>query len=217
MLVVDDHVLVRAALVAALRAEGIGAVACTETTVPGITRFAAGLPPGLVLLDLDLGPDADGAPIDGTDAVAVLRQAGWAVLTCAGSAGHRLTRVAAAVAAGAIGHVAKTDSLDSLVATVVRAASGAAVMTERERRSWLELDRTERTAAKRRAALLARLTPRERRVLERLADGHRATDIAAESVVSVTTVRSQIRAILAKLEVNSQLEAAALLHGGYRG
>jgi DNA-binding NarL/FixJ family response regulator len=41
--------------------------------------------------------------------------------------------------------------------------------------------------------------------------GRRPATIAQEFVVSVATVRSQIRSILAKLEVSSQLEVAALV------
>jgi two-component system, NarL family, nitrate/nitrite response regulator NarL len=48
-------------------------------------------------------------------------------------------------------------------------------------------------------------------VLEMLAQGHRAVAIAEEFVVSLTTVRSQIQSILSKLDVNSQLEAVALI------
>lgn len=54
------------------------------------------------------------------------------------------------------------------------------------------------------------LTSREKYVLARLVDGHHADAIAEEAVVSITTVRSQIRSILTKLEVTSQLEAVAL-------
>ena len=59
---------------------------------------------------------------------------------------------------------------------------------------------------------LASLTERERTVLDRLAKGQRAQSIADECVVSVTTVRTQIRAIFGKLEVGSQLEAVVLLN-----
>ena len=47
---------------------------------------------------------------------------------------------------------------------------------------------------------------------QRLAQGRRAHAIAEEFSVSVATVRTQIRAILGKLEVGSQLEAVSLLH-----
>jgi DNA-binding NarL/FixJ family response regulator len=48
-------------------------------------------------------------------------------------------------------------------------------------------------------------------VLRRLVPARRLPTIAQEFVVSVATVRSQIRSILAKLEVSSQLEVAALV------
>jgi DNA-binding NarL/FixJ family response regulator len=54
------------------------------------------------------------------------------------------------------------------------------------------------------------LTARERYVLARLIDGRCAEAIAADAYVSLSTVRSQIRSILRKLGVNSQLEAVAL-------
>lgn len=63
----------------------------------------------------------------------------------------------------------------------------------------------------RRRKRLDRLTRREREILEPLARGERAAAIAQEAVVSLTTVRSHIRSILTKLEVNSHLEAAAML------
>ena len=42
--------------------------------------------------------------------------------------------------------------------------------------------------------------------------GRAATEIAEESFVSLSTVRSQIRAVLAKLGVHSQLAAVAMAH-----
>ena len=54
------------------------------------------------------------------------------------------------------------------------------------------------------------LTSREQAVLAGLAQGRRAEIIAAAAFLSEGTVRSQIRSVLAKLGVNSQLEAVAL-------
>lgn len=60
---------------------------------------------------------------------------------------------------------------------------------------------------------LVHLTPSERRVLFYLMEGRSATEIATTLVVSLTTVRSHIRSILRKLNVNSQLAAVALAFG----
>ena len=54
-------------------------------------------------------------------------------------------------------------------------------------------------------------------MLELLASGMRATAIASDCGVSVSTVRTHIRAVLAKLKVSSQLEAVALLRASQGG
>ena len=67
------------------------------------------------------------------------------------------------------------------------------------------------------AEALARLTPSEARVLDLLIAGHTAARIAERTARSEHTVRSQIRSLLAKLDVSSQLVAVALAHrSGYR-
>ena len=58
------------------------------------------------------------------------------------------------------------------------------------------------------------LTEREQVVLAELMEGHRAEEIATAAFVSISTVRSQIKAILQKLGVNSQLAAVAMARRG---
>ncbi|HMK62749.1 MAG TPA: LuxR C-terminal-related transcriptional regulator, partial [Acidimicrobiales bacterium] len=62
-------------------------------------------------------------------------------------------------------------------------------------------------------AALIDLTPSERRVLRQMMEGRAAADIAESLVVSLPTVRSHIRSILRKLNVNSQLAAVAIANG----
>jgi two-component system, NarL family, nitrate/nitrite response regulator NarL len=69
------------------------------------------------------------------------------------------------------------------------------------RRFVRERDRT--------AARLATLTEREDQVLRALCAGLGVRDIAIDSEVAETTVRSQVKAILRKLDVSSQLAAVA--------
>lgn len=57
------------------------------------------------------------------------------------------------------------------------------------------------------------LSDRERAVLIHLMHGLSAEQIARLDYVTVSTVRSQIRSILAKLGVNSQLAAVAFAYG----
>jgi two-component system, NarL family, nitrate/nitrite response regulator NarL len=58
--------------------------------------------------------------------------------------------------------------------------------------------------------LFGTLTDREEVVLSELLEGHCAEEIAKAAFVSISTVRSQIKSILQKLGVNSQLAAVAL-------
>ncbi len=54
-------------------------------------------------------------------------------------------------------------------------------------------------------------------ILAELARGRRAQAVADHYVVSLATVRTQIRSVLSKLEVGSQLEAVALYRRGRSG
>ena len=60
---------------------------------------------------------------------------------------------------------------------------------------------------------LVNLTRSERRVLHQMMEGLAAAEIAESLVVSIPTVRSHIRSILRKLNVNSQLAAVAIANG----
>lgn len=207
MFIVDDHDLFSAVLMMALRGQGWDAHRGeVRSGTPALLEQADRLRPGLVLLDLKVG--SDHAHMDDGQLVEALRARGWTVFILSDRRDD--VRLAAAIAAGAAGVVSKSASLEHLVAMVSAAEAGRAVMTDLERAGWLARHRNYQSQQRARTELFERLSPREREVLELLAQGHRACTIAEQFVVSLTTVRSQIRAILAKLEVNSQLEAVAL-------
>ena len=203
VVVVDDHSLVSDTVTLALRERGIEVTAVEPAAF--ISRADDEAPPfGLVLLDLDLGSGRDGSEL-----VPRLRRAGWQVLLF--TASRNETRIAMAVAAGALGWVSKSSSFDALVQAVVRAAAGQPLLPAVERARFVALASTAGQAARAERERWQRLTPREREVVSRIVAGRRPAVIAKEFVVSVATVRSQIRSILAKLEVSSQLEVAALV------
>ena len=209
VLVIDDHELFSTSLVMTLRWHGVKAAQVHTVSRDAILAAANDLPMGLAVLDLDLGRDVNGRCLNGCDLVEALRCQGWQVIVVSGSSDPR--RIAAAIAAGAIGSVLKSASLNTLLSAVLLAATGAEVMSENEHRMWLELHRRHLAHVRELTLRLERLSNRERAVLEMLAEGHRATAIADNFVVALTTVRSQIRSVLSKLAVNSQLEAVALL------
>ena len=98
----------------------------------------------------------------------------------------------------------------SLLERFRRVVDGEAVTPLGDRlRSQRELD-DHRRADRRRLAPFESLTPRERDVLALIVDGRPAAEIARRAAVALPTVRTQVRSILQKLEVNSQMAAAAM-------
>ncbi|GAA2565543.1 LuxR C-terminal-related transcriptional regulator [Pseudonocardia hydrocarbonoxydans] len=206
--IVDDHQLVGVALTAALRAHGIRTRYVDPTADPGLPAALDDDDPGLVVLDLDLGPGPDGASIDGVDLVPRVRATGRDVLLLTGSRDR--PRIAAAVAAGALGWLAKSLPFDEIVATIAATARGEHRFDPGPRSALVAEHHAAAGARRELDRRWSRLTPREREVLARLVDGRRVADVAREFVVAEATVRTQVRSILAKLEVRSQLEAVAV-------
>ena len=120
------------------------------------------------------------------------------------------TRIAAAIEAGAVGYLPKNRPLDELVQVVASAAAGDSVLAEAERFRLLGALRRCREQERQRQEPFSRLTPRETQVLNALADGMSVDTIAREWVVSEATVRTQVRGVLTKLGVSSQLAAVAV-------
>jgi two-component system nitrate/nitrite response regulator NarL len=202
VLIVDDHELLAESLRLALSAEGY------DVEVPAVSPadvFAAAqrMPPDVVLLDLDLG-EVGG---DGSVLVEALAVGGARVVVMSGTSDR--TRVAGCLEAGACGFVSKAAPLDELLDAVRGAGGGHDVMPESERLDLLADLRRARSERRRELAPFEELTGREQFVLSQVIDGRSAADIAAASYVSEATVRTQIRAVLNKLGVRSQLAAVA--------
>ncbi|MGH4026075.1 MAG: LuxR C-terminal-related transcriptional regulator [Pseudonocardiaceae bacterium] len=203
VLVVDDHPLVAVALVTAWQRQGLSAEQLPPDQPSALDDALSRDAPGVLVLDLDLGGTRDGVEL-----IPVACLSGWTVVIFTGTTDRG--RLARAIAAGAVGWVSKSQPFEQVVATIDAVAGGEPVF-DPGLRAELVAEHRQRTREQGHLdELWARLTRREREVLERLAEGKRATGIAEEFVVSVATVRSQIRSILAKLEVSSQLEAVAL-------
>jgi LuxR family maltose regulon positive regulatory protein len=95
---------------------------------------------------------------------------------------------------------------EELLVDYVRALLVAFVQEQSDR---VKLSRSEPAASTsaESALLVAPLSPQERRVLHLLAAGLSNPEIANELVVSVNTIKSQVRSIYRKLNVNSRQEA----------
>jgi DNA-binding NarL/FixJ family response regulator len=215
ILIVDDHELVGASLAQSLRHEGEDARFQPVRSAAGVLESAGRTENGLVVLDLDLGRDPDGNRIDGVRLVDPLCRAGWRVVVLSGSSDAG--RIGASLAAGGFVWVPKNAPFPTLLAAIREARHGRSVMPAGRREELIEMHRRREGERRDLVSKLDKLTHREKEVLALLAAGKRAQAVADHFVVSLATVRTQIRAVLTKLEVGSQLEAVALYrktHGG---
>lgn len=204
VLIVEDHELLAQSLVFALRAEGVGAETLRPESKEQILDVARDLRPGVVLLDLELGGEiGDSIPL-----IAPLEELGAQVMMVTGVTDR--VRLAECLEAGATGLINKSIPFDQLVESVREVAELGSLVAPQQRHELLGELRRQRASDRERLAPFERLTAREQQVLAGLMDGQSAEKIAEESFVSLATVRSQIRAVLLKLDVNSQLAAVAL-------
>lgn len=203
VLIIEDHTLLAQAVAAALVDHGLDA---EVVDLDRLDDVIATVEPGtLVLLDLRLGKGRDGGC-----AVAPLVLRGARVVVVTGTTDP--VPLAQALESGALTVVDKHHSFSDLVATIVAIRAGAPPADD-ERRAAILLAAAQRRAAQAAAAAaLDRLSGRESEVLDQLCDGHNALEIAHEAGVSLSTVRAQIRSVLVKLGVSSQLQAVARAH-----
>src|SRR4051812_18307414 len=203
---VDDHQLLAQSLALTLGFEGIECTVADLSDRAALVREVVDGPPAVVLLDLDLGDPVG----DGGELVAPFVAAGCRVLVVSGSTD--VEQVCRALEAGAVGVIGKHSPFDRLLEAALAVARGEQVLTGDERQALLDQARRLRSAREQALAPFERLSAREGEVLRALAAGQSVGHIAMTSFVSEATVRSQVRAILTKLGVSSQLEAVAAAH-----
>jgi len=115
----------------------------------------------------------------------------------------------------AVDVVTRTTSVDQLAEVVERLVSGEPLM-EPERRAAVRMAWAQALDSRQRLTTHMRtLSPQQLRVLELLAAGNRAREVAEVMDVTVGTVRSHVKALRAKLGAKTQLEAVAMLRRVY--
>jgi DNA-binding NarL/FixJ family response regulator len=203
VLIVEDHALVAISLQLALSARGWIVETTDGPTADHIIEQAHRFGPRSVLLDIRLGPSVG----CGIDLIAPLRATGTEVVMLTAETDPAV--LASTLEAGAAGWIGKHASLDEVEAALGDVRDGVPLIGCNVREALLDDLRAHRARHRDAFSPFEQLTQREGEVLAALVDGLSAEEIAETRYVALTTVRSQIRAVLRKLGVNSQLAAVA--------
>ncbi|MDH4074576.1 MAG: response regulator transcription factor [Acidimicrobiia bacterium] len=205
IVVVDDHPLLAIGLCRALERSGT-VVEQLDPLVGAeqVLREVADRRPDCAVVDLGL-PFAGG----GSALIAPLVADDIRVVVLTGESDRLL--LARSLMAGAEAVISKSEPLPDIVTTILLVTDGQPVRAGDRAELMADLRLVLHEQAKS-DSLFAGLSPREQQVLAGLMDGHSAASLAERHFVSMATVRAQIRSVLTKLEVGSQLEAVALAH-----
>ena len=208
VVLVEDHSLFAEALETALVMEDFEPhrlVLHALTTRAQLLARALSLAPGTVLLDLDLGDLGSGLPL-----IQPMTAAGTNVVVVTASSDR--ASWGEALALGAKRVHSKGAPLAEVVATIRRSLDGLPIGRADERQELIHEWRHQLAQKHEERGRFTELTRREAEVLALLMEGHQVAEIAQACFVQESTVRTQVKAILAKLQVSSQLAAVGLAH-----
>jgi DNA-binding NarL/FixJ family response regulator len=123
--------------------------------------------------------------------------------------------IARAVENGAAGVLHKTAELEEVVEAVQRLSAGEALLPLEEVVELLRFAGAHKDEEHEAQQAIAHLTPREREILQLLAEGLDSHGIAERLYISLRTERNHMTNILAKLGAHSRLQALvfAVRHG----
>jgi two-component system, NarL family, nitrate/nitrite response regulator NarL len=201
VLLVADVSVHRDSLVEQLdREPGIRVVGATSDPVQSVAE-CWNLSPDLVLLDV--------AAEERVAAIAALVDAIPDVRVVAFAVPETESDIVACAEAGVAACVTREASFDELVATIERVGSGESLCSPQV--AAVLLRRVATLAAERSGEPAASLTTREREILDLIDEGLSNKQIAQRLCVEVPTVKNHVHNLLAKLDVHSRYEAAALI------
>jgi DNA-binding NarL/FixJ family response regulator len=211
LLLIDDHAAFRIPLALVLERERdlivlsqAGSLAEARIKLPEISGMV-----DIALVDLHL-PDGNGVDIV-RDVRAANPEGQVIVLTADTDNRHH----ARAIEEGAVGIVSKSAQPFEIVDAIRRVHDGETVQPVQEILDLMRLAGDERERGREVQATLAQLTSREREVLAALAESLDNKAIAERLYISPDTARTHVVKVIAKLGVDSRLQAAifAIRHG----
>ena len=211
IMVIDDHDTFRDPLAFMLESEPDLTVMARPRSLSEAREVleSAEFAVDVAIVDLNL-PDGSG-----TDLIKNLRASRPRAKALVLSAMSEQRYLAEAIEAGAAGVMHKSAPMNDLVEAVRRLATGEQLLSQQEVIEALRFIGRERESNREAQLAIDKLTPREREVLQALAEGWSDKEIAQRLHVGVGTVQTHVASILSKVEVSSRLQALvfAVRHG----
>ncbi len=197
-MVVDDHVLFRRGLIGLLsdmaEFEVVGEAGSGEEALRAITQAG----PDIVLLDINM------PGLSGVETLRAMREAGLETRVLMLTVSQDENDLVGAIMAGASGYLLKNVEPEMLRRTLLDVAQGKSVLSPEITAQVFKVMRRAPSAPSQEL-----VSGRELDVLQCLARGLTTTQIASELYISENTVKTHIRHILEKMEVNNRAEAVA--------
>jgi DNA-binding NarL/FixJ family response regulator len=200
ILVVDDHDIIRRGLKDLLNARPGWEVCAEAKTGKEAVALAEQLQPHIVVMDISM-PD-----LNGLEAARRIHKAlpktGILILTMHFS--DQLVREV--IEAGARGYILKSDADRDLVTAVDCIANRRTFFTSRASEMLLGSHALQPSNVEPKLPLRSRLTPREREIVQLLAEGKSSKEVAVALNISVKTAETHRSNIMRKLEIHSVSE-----------
>jgi DNA-binding NarL/FixJ family response regulator len=206
VMLVDDDELMRKGLGAVLSSdERIEIVAEADNGRQAVQR-ARHAQPDVVLMDVRM-PELDGIAATG-ELIAAAPDARVVILTTFEEDDYIL----GAVRAGASGFLLKRSSPEQLIAAIHTVAAGDALLSPSVTRRVIDRMAVQPLVGDAADPRLEELTPREREVLELIAQGLSNPEIAAALTVEESTVKTHVKRVLMKTGARDRVHAVILAY-----
>lgn len=202
VLLADDHVLVREGLKSLLESTGFQVVAQASNGQEAL-RLAESLTPEIAVLDISM------PVLNGLEAMRAIRVASPKTNIILLTQHDEAQYVAEALEAGVKGYVLKSQVANDLVQAVRQVARGEVYLSPQISAAVME------AYDPRRQKRADPLTPRERQVLQLIAEGKTTRDLATVLGISVKTAESHRTRLMQKLNIHDT--ATLVLYAVRRG